>query len=547
LSNSDSDSDRLAKERERLRSYLNPQIRGKKTDVIIDSLASGPCHLITNVEAVNDSLYIVKAQGRFLDARLADRQITRPDNVGLSDETFREIGIEISNRKQVRDLMLNILRIMYGEEFTRATTDSAELETYTLTDGDTLIIQFDDEEEIEVNFKTSQFASISAATAQEVADSITREIRRLGRRGSALALDDGAGGFVRLISDTDGPSSTVRVLGGRAQNVLKFPEARSVAGDITTQWTLTQIAGGSIRATWTGGADPTLGKVKINDYVNIFGSAFNSSNQGTFTITAVQGGLINESYIEFENPNGVAEVVIQGTTDAILFFNPKRQTLNNKTNFAAVYQTESRTIEIFAPATTRVVRRERIGSAHIHESGASGDGNEGPYVFDTSKPFTIGGEEAATTSLIDSSTSRIIEVDDATPIPDKEGHIILGFGTSKEEGPIPYIASPSSTTIIVDPSYKFQNVHSAGTDVALVSQNFALNPDKDGTDYGFYLTDIVSGRLYAEEILKLVAATGINVVFFILYPEDKGLGKWGDENNSEKFYIWGQDPTDSLF
>ncbi len=90
-------------------------------------------------------------------------------------------------------------------------------------------------------------------------------------------------------------------------------------------------------------------EVNFSHLAWIFGTSFDSRNRGTFTITAAQGGLITEAFVEFENPNGVTEVVTQGTTDAILFFNPERRTLNNKTNFAAVYQTESRTIEIFMP------------------------------------------------------------------------------------------------------------------------------------------------------------------------------------------------------
>src|SRR6185369_9200976 len=107
--------DELKQQKARLRAYLNPSIRGPNTEAVLESLATGAAHLINNVEAVNDQLYIVKAQGRYLDQRMADRDITRPDNVGLSDEVFRDIGIQISNRKQVRDLMMNILRIMYGE------------------------------------------------------------------------------------------------------------------------------------------------------------------------------------------------------------------------------------------------------------------------------------------------------------------------------------------------------------------------------------------------------------------------------------------------
>ena len=36
------------KEIARLRKYLSPAVRGPKTDIILESLASGPLHLINN-------------------------------------------------------------------------------------------------------------------------------------------------------------------------------------------------------------------------------------------------------------------------------------------------------------------------------------------------------------------------------------------------------------------------------------------------------------------------------------------------------------------
>lgn len=526
-------------EKKRLRQYLNPTIKGPNVDSVLESLATGTSHLINNVEAVNDSLYIVTAQGKYLDARLADKNLTRPENVGLSDEVFRQIGIEVSARKQVRDLILSILGIVYGEEFTKATMNSTEFEPYQLENGDSLMIQFDDEEKVEVFFDSSQFASINAATAQEVADTITKEIRRLGRRGSAVAKNDGVGGYVMLMSETLGPSSTVKVVGGKAQNKLKFPSIRPTSGLASTQWKLELVAGGLVRATWIGGADPSVGKVKKNDYVNIYGSSFDSYNRGTFTVVNVNGGLAGEAYFEFINPSGVPETKAQGISEGVLFFNPIRNTINSKTTFATLYQTESRLLEVFMPATTKVVRRERIGSAHLHESGASASDELGPYIFDVTKPYVIGQEECNTTTQVDSGTGIIVNVDNSANIPDQSGFLVFGFGTSLEEGPVPYIARPSSNSIMINPSYKFKNVHASGTNISLVAQNYAYDVARDGSDYAFYITDVVAGRVYAEDLIKLVYATGIKLVITILYPNDIGLGKYGTEN-SEKVVIWGE-------
>src|SRR5271165_7638180 len=90
----------------RLRSYLNPYIKGPNVDAVLNALAaSNAAYLINNASAINDQLYIVTASGQYLDERLAQYGISRPSSVGLADETFRQIGIAVKNRKQVRDLI----------------------------------------------------------------------------------------------------------------------------------------------------------------------------------------------------------------------------------------------------------------------------------------------------------------------------------------------------------------------------------------------------------------------------------------------------------
>lgn len=527
-------------EYKKLRSYLNKSIRGKNTDAILKSLSTGPVHLINNVEAVNDSLYIVSAKENFLDQRLGDKGVVRPPEVGLSDEVFREIGIEITTRKQVRDLVHQLLRILYGEIFTRATSPSFEFEPYALENGDNLILLFDDSEPVEITFSSSQFQNISTASAQEVSDAITKSIRKAGKTGAAFLREENGSNKVVLISSTDGPSSSVRVLGGKAQNVLKFDKIRPTSADATTQWTLTQEAGGSIKATWTGGADPALGRVKVGDYVNIYGSAFDLVNRGTFSIVAAQGGNIGEAYIEYENPNGIPQTTLQGTADAILFFNAQKRILTTNERYAAAFQTSPRTIEVFMPATTKIVRRDRKGAAHIYgDNTPSVAGQNGPYAYDITVGYTISDKAALTTESLNVNSDAILFVDNASDFPDDTGYLMIGLGTSHQEGPVPYISRPSSQTIRINPSYKFKKNHPVGTDVALISKLAPPFPNKDGTDLAFFLTDSIAGRMYAEKLIKEITATGIVVIIYVLYPNDVGLGKWGDSINSEKYYIWG--------
>jgi hypothetical protein len=525
-----------------LRKTLNPAIKGPKTDALLESLAYPVSNLVNNVQAVNDQLYIITAEDRYLDQLLAARGLRRPESLGLSDDIFRQLGIEIGSRKQIRSLLNNLLAIVFGDDYVKANIDSTFPEPYNLEDGDTLIISFDDQEPITVVFRSEQFANIGNASAQEVADAITKEIRRLGVSGAGTIFEESTGNIVRLISQTSGPSSSVAVLGGKAQNKLQFPNVVPISGATSTEWTVTKSPNGSIKFTWVGGPNPNIGYLNVGDYTNIYGSAFDPSNRGTFTITGVYPNVVGESYFEIDNPIAVDQTAFQqGANDAILFFKASRKTLNSKIAFASVFQTEAKTLELFIPATTKVVRRDNIGATYLQEDIPSPEGIFGSYLWDETKGFLIGGEECKTTQVVDGNVDGLISVDDASDIPDDQGYLVFGWGTTNEEGPVPYIGRPSSNSLMINPTYSFKKIHPSGTDVAYVEQNTPYIVSSDGSSYPFYLTDEVSGRLYAVELVELVKATGIKLVITILYANDLGYGKGGTEY-SEISKIFGPDP-----
>lgn len=635
------------KEYKRLRSYLNPFLRGPNVDAVLNALAAGSSsYLIENAAAVNDQLYITTASGVYLDRRLNDYGIIRPTSVGLSDDIFRQIGIEVKNRKQVRDLVNNILNIMFGDEFTRATSDSQEFEPYNLSNNDNLIINFDENQTVNVVFKTEQFQSIAAATAIEVANAITETLRSKNFKGTAIAKNDGNGNYVKLLSDTVGPSSSVTVLGGKAQNKLKFPAIIPTGGNFSTQWTVSLQPGGIIRFTWTGGADPLIGEVIPDNYVNIFGGGFlGSGYEGSYPVVNAVGGSVNNAYFEVENPEGTEppigfNPVTQGGSTlnpTILFFNPERRTLSNLKSYAAIYQAEAKVLQVFLPAATKVVRRSRLGSAHLHDpiktifyfeqnpnlndqfiisnistliagvdfpiafsyletmenlkiainsiggltavigkdidtgkniltvyqnniditlignyiglatittSGILGDvlsiqpNQNGPYIYDLSQGFVISSIATSLDQNLNDVNTKIINVKDSSQFPDEQGYIVLNYGTENQEGPIPYVGRPSNGTLLINPTYTFQKTHDINCDVALVAQKNSVEISRDGLDWPFYITDVVSGRIYCQSLIESVAATGINIVFTILYPSDIGLSKWGTEY-TENPKIWG--------
>ena len=527
----------------RLREILSPYIRGPSTDAVLYALADGySSYLINNVQYVNDSLYITSAQGNYLDLRLAAYQITRPPAVGLGDDVFRQIGIQVKNRKQVRDLINNLLDAIFGDQFVKATSDAASIEPYHLTDGDTLRVTYDDTTVANIQFSTSQFNNIAQATAQEVADAIVTNLSNLGLSGSAIVQNNSVGNYVQLISNTIGPASSVTVSGGSAQNTLLFPSPVGAGGNMSTQWTLSLQPGGIVRYTWTGGADPRVGYVSVGQYVNIYGGGFaSSSNVGSFDIVNVQGGALGTAYFEIANPIGTSGMVVQGTDNAIQFFNPDRKTILNKSYYAAVFQSQSSVLQIFMPASTKVVRRSLVGSAHLHDNtdGPQGTTQPGPYIYDTSQPFTVGAIGTTTSQYLDGTTGQVIQVADSSNFPDSSGYLIFEYGSENQEGPVPYIARPSSNTLLISPSYTLQKRHQSGTPVTIVSKKSPIILPRDGSAYNPYITDVVSGRKYAESLISSIAATGIQIVITVLFPSDQGLGKYGTEY-SEISYVWSE-------
>lgn len=532
-----------SQEYKKLRAYLNPYIRGKNVDGVLNALATSSAYLVNSIDAVNSSLYIMTAQGQYLDLRLADYGITRDPSIGLSDDVFRQIGIAVKNKKQIRELINTILNQVFSDPLVKATSSAQFLEPYALQDGDTLIIDYDGGPPRTITFNASQFNNIGAALAIEVANAISVGLSNLGVSGSAIQNNSGSGNYVELISDTVGPSSSITVLGGRAQNVLFFPSSVPYSGNFSTQWTISIQSGGVLRFTWSGGADPGIGDVEALQYVNIFGGGFaSSSNEGTYTIVASQGGEVNVAYFEIINPIGSVGIVTQGTNDAIRFYTPIRETLLNNKYYAAVYSTEKNVLQIFLPATSQVVSRSRIGSAHIHgdalpDSGPSESTTLGPYIYDTNQGFTIGGVSTTLSADINANSSRVMLVGSSVGFPNSTGYLVLNYGCANQEL-IPYIAAPSNGSLLISPVYTIKQPHYAGESVLYVNQKSPITLPADGSAYQPYLTDIAKARVWCQGLIDDVSAAGVNVVFTILYPDDIGLGKWGTQY-SEISYVYG--------
>lgn len=664
--------------KKRLRQYLNPAIKGKFTNAILSALAAGDELNQQNLLAAKQQLFIATASGTFLDRLLAAKGVTRPPGVGISDDLFRQIGIKQTTNKLVTNIFLDVLEIFYGEEAIRANVMSTRPEGYVLSTGMTLLLKVDGRSDVlNITFDAADFTNIANASATEVAAAISRSAFNHGFTLSASAVVSPVDGlrYVQLLSGTKGPKSAVTVVGGSAQNVLRFPEARNAIPNVGTEFT-TSFDGPYVKFTWTGGPDPELQFVNQGDYVNIYGAGYLDTNQGTFEIQSVQGGPVNEAYFEIINPNfvpqgpvvlaqvggasgggkvvnsasisssptgtvrssnvvtvttqtahgfapgqkvtisnvdntsfngtftiitaggstftynqlgvdvasgsgtasvsydiavsptgavrsggtttvttttnhnltvsqtvqvlGVADSsfngnftitavgantfeYIQDESNDVTFFNPKRFVIQSQVRYASVYEANPYEIVVFLPATTKIVKRELIGSWHLHNSALDRD-FLGSYTFDPTTGFPV--TKTATRLTEDIFAGQLKTVGfgmDTSQFPDEEGFLVFEWGTDKQEGPVRYLGRPSSASLLLDPSYKFKKTHLAGADIRVIADRKAYKPKTDGTDYQAYVTGTIKGRIEAEALIDKLKAAGIFLNVVIVYPEGPGL------------------------
>jgi len=539
---------------ERLRKYLTPAINGRNVDIILRALAkSVAVPLVNLLESIHDQFYLITASGDYLDQKMSEYGISRPPSIGLSDELFRELGISVINQKQIRSLILEILSVVFGAEATAATSNSGAYSTYLLRDGDTLILSFDGQAPITVVFTTGQFTNIAAATAQEVADAIVKGLREQGTTGFAYLSNDGTGDLVILQSDTLGPSSQVEVLGGRAQNSLRFSSIINTSPSVGTGWSVDPVVDGGAKYTWVSGAFPDLSRVRVGDYVNIYDPVFdstvasgsNNTNQGTFTIKEIQpSDTAGDAY--FVVTNFLSEKIdlttspvsaVQTSVDSVLFYKSVKKTIVSKFRFASVYQSQANLLEIIIPATSQIIRRDRVGAMYLNDQADVAEDELGPYIYDQSQNFTLLAPNGSLELTANSSTGQILFVSSTEDFPDTEGFVMLDFGTVQQEGPVPYLNIPSDSSILLSPAYILQKNHAVGSNVSLALKQNVI-PRTDGFDYQGYVTTTAAGRIFAIELIEKIVAAGLNIVVTVVYPGTKGL------KDSSKFWVWGETGVD---
>jgi hypothetical protein len=337
-----------------LRRFLSPALAGNNWDVLLNALATGDDTVQTLATRMYSQLFVPTASGKYLDVQGANRGLPRPAGIGISDELYRQLIVSVTNQKLTLNAVLRLLEITYGPHSTRAWTEATVTEPYSLTTGDSLKILVDETDAIEVVFKTSDFQNISAATAAEIAAKITKTFRQENSDAFALSAADPVTGntSVHVFSGKIGLGGSVRIMGGRAQEILRFPTAIATTQDTGTTWVIAVGNSGRVRFTKTSGTDPSLFLVQLGDYVSLVGGVWNVANRGSFVIKEVTG-----TYFEVSIEGWVGGTVPLVAASDMSFWRPTKYTVYSSRHIATAAQPAVNHLVVRLAATTQIVQR----------------------------------------------------------------------------------------------------------------------------------------------------------------------------------------------
>lgn len=359
-----------------LRKHLNSTLVGRAWDALIAALSLSDDFNWENARLAFDQLFKSTASGLYLDRKAGNDGLSRPPDIGLSDELFRELSIKVTNNKLTVEAVLEVLEIFYGPDATRANVSTGIGGPWALTEGDTLDLLIDEKFPVHVVFDIQDFTAIGQAQPLEVAAAITRTCKLYNTTAYAIAVVDTSTGdtVVRIYSGSLGLSSSVRVTGGTSQRVFGFPQFIPAITDTTNlstlDWDITTPFPNVTRFEAVLGSEADLLQVQIGDYVVVSGTSFAPENRGSLVIIDVSVVFVGPNKVQYFDVinEGFDQSVSQTSLRDVLFFRPSKSTIQSSTRTVVVAQAEPGLLEISIPATTQAVNRTSETASYLESN-----------------------------------------------------------------------------------------------------------------------------------------------------------------------------------
>jgi hypothetical protein len=356
----------------------------KNWKALIEALGESDQATMDLIENVHQQFFIKTASRPYIDRLGTANLVQRPRFVGMEDTSFRKfIPIMSYQPKQVKLVLDNLLDLFFFKENTTSFISSTQVQPFLIQDNWELEYNIDSTFTERITFKANDFTNIAAATANEIVASINRQ----AAYSYAIAFENSLTKQtnIKIFSKTIGSKGSIEITGGRAIIAFQFEGYNASAGQgVATEWEVSKIGDtASLRYTGSGGS-PNIDKLQINDVVVIN----RPGNIGSFIITKVDPVT---NTIQYVNLFATSEIFVGSAANDVKFFTPFKANIYLKDSKAAVWEVRPGEIVVEIPPSPPVVRRKRVGSAHIN------------------------GFDSAVVSTIDTLT---LEIQDASAFPD---------------------------------------------------------------------------------------------------------------------------------
>jgi hypothetical protein len=357
-----------------LHKYI-PDAYKTPTGTVLDSFLAAladedEIHIQTATETRKE-LFLTTANGKYLLELASQYGFTVPRQSGFNTEGLRKIAIPaIFLPKQILSTFNAIAESFYVRDVMHPSFQSPNPEPYSLLDGDELSFETESGTTTVV-FRASSVADINSVAAGELAGLINAQQKMVfadvlfDRSLNANVLKVSANGY--------GSNAKIRVSGGSAQAILKFPLLKNASGSVGTQWLITKkdnkYYDSLLTFTWTGaGPNPLCYNLDFDDLVVIRGLTGSLETlNGSFRIMDVGQDYFTITNLDWPGVDGVLPFTwTQTAANEIVFTSSAFRDLYTNQSYAVIAETKIGRIDIYVPILPPIVKRSIIGSLHLH-------------------------------------------------------------------------------------------------------------------------------------------------------------------------------------
>jgi hypothetical protein len=312
-------------------------------------------------------LFLTTASGKYLIRLGAQEGFTVPQQSGLGVDAFREIvPAVVSYPKQIANTIIRLMSIFYDKSLVSPSFISTQSEPFNFHDKDVLKIRTDKgdlsigiyEGQVSdlTNVKASEYAGIINAAQSDVFADVSFE-----RENSKT--------YVRLTSKTYGGGAYIQIIGGTAQNSLKFPSTAATLNGVGTNWIVEKKDGvlwtDITKFTWDGtGVNPNVYLVGVGDFATFRGlsAPFDVFN-GTYTVEEVGYDYF---VIRNERFQLASAILTEPADNTIVFTVDKRSTIIQNKEYCISNEASESEYSLFVSAVPSVVKRKLRGGGFVH-------------------------------------------------------------------------------------------------------------------------------------------------------------------------------------